>query len=86
MTTMTQARANELFRLGNDAGDGYAPYTDVPGDDTIDAAIEAAAADGWEVELRGETTSDVTVLRNGDGERMAIGDVNGPWAVPISDV
>ena len=83
---ITQTDANKLFRQGNDAGMGYAPYADVPGDDTIEAAVAAAEADGWELVLASRSTSDVTVLRNGDGELMAIGDANGPWAVIISDI
>jgi hypothetical protein len=89
---MTQEEARKLYALGNNSGHGYAPYTDVPmqpGDESIAAAIEAAQADGWEIEIERETSEDVAVLRNGDGEMMAIGgeaDGSGAWAVIISDV
>lgn len=46
-TTMSRAEADDLWHRGNNAGHGYAPYTDVPGDDTIDEAVAAAERDGW---------------------------------------
>ena len=88
MATITMSEARAMYTAGNNAGRGYAPYADVPGDDTVAAAVTAAEADGWDVELRAQSTDDVTVLRNADGERMAIGgDARGrnAWAVIISD-
>lgn len=87
--TISQTEARALYIRGNNAGRGYAPYTDVPGPDTIEAAVEAAKADGWETVLARETSDDVAVLRNGDGEMMAIGGDAmgcGAWAVIISDL
>ncbi len=76
------------YRAGNDAGSGYAPYRDEPGDDTIDEAIACAERDGWELVLPRSTSDEVAVLRNGDGEWMAIGgdamDRNA-WAVDITN-
>lgn len=79
---ITQAQANEYFRRGNDMGCGYAPGSAT----TVDEAIDELGSDGWEVLFRGATSSDVTVLRNADNETIAIGDVNGPWAVVVSDL
>ena len=87
-TAITMTRAVEAYRAGNNAGRGYAPYTDEPGEDTIEAAVEAAQRmDGWEVVLDRRTSDDVVVLRNADGELMAIGgdaQGRGAWAVDIS--
>jgi len=61
----------------------------VAGEDTIEAAVEAATKDGWSLVLERSTSDDVAVLENGDGEMMAIGgDAHGrgAWAVVISDV
>lgn len=83
---MKQALA--AYRRGNDAGLGYAPYTNEPGDGTTAAAVKAARVDGWEVVLAPVNTSEVVVLRNADGELMAIGGdgVGGSvWAVDITD-
>lgn len=82
MSNITQTEARRLYLAGNSTG--YAPYTDVPGADTVDAAVEAAEADGWEIVLRGQSSDEVTVLENDEGDVMAIGDSNGPWAVIIS--
>ena len=86
---MNQSKANELYTRGNNAGLGYAPYTDTAADDTVDAAVEEAKADGWEVVHGAGNTSDVVVLRNGDGEFLGIGgdgSGNGAWAVVLSDL
>lgn len=86
---MNQNTANELYTKGNNAGQGYAPYTDTAADESVNAAVEAAEVDGWEVVLRADTTSDVVVLRNGDGEYLGIGgdgSGNGAWAVVLSDL
>ena len=88
MSAITQAEANAAYRAGNDRGEGYAPYADVPGDDSVADAVAAAGADGWEVELRPDNTSDVVVLRNADGDLLAIGGDavgHGAWAVIIHD-
>lgn len=87
MKTITMAAAVAAFRAGNNAGNGYAPYADVPGDDTAESAVAAAQADGGEVILRAETSDDVTVLRMADGALLAIGAMangRGAWAVPVS--
>lgn len=79
---ISQDQANTFFRRGNDMGRGYAPEYGA----TVAAAVEGAAADGWEVVLSSRSTSDVTVLRNEDNELLAIGDVNGAWAVVLTDL
>lgn len=87
--TIDMTTARRLWRAGNNAGCGYAPYTDEAGDDTIDAAIEAAEKDGWSVVLPRNTSDDVAVLIDGDGAMMAIGGDamgRGAWAVIISEV
>jgi hypothetical protein len=87
MATITMARAVEAYRAGNNRGEGYAPYTDEAGDDTIDEAIACAERDGWSLLLERCLSDDVAVLRNGDGELMAIGGDamgRGAWAVPLS--
>jgi hypothetical protein len=38
---MTRREAEVAWKRGNDNGEGYPPYTDVPGDDTIDSAVAA---------------------------------------------
>lgn len=82
---ITKANAKKLWILGNNDGRGFAPYTDVPGADTVDAAVAAAIEDGWTVEYSAETGDDLTVLRNEDGEWLAIGNAHGPWAIEISE-
>jgi hypothetical protein len=85
---MNQSKANELYTRGNNAGLGYAPYTDTATDDTVAAAVEAAKADGWHVVHSAGNTSDVVVLSNEDGEFMGIGgdgSGNGAWAVMLDD-
>ncbi len=86
--TISQTEANNLYTRGNNAGLGYAPYADVAGPDTVSAAVAAAEADGWEIVLNPDNTSDVVVLTNGDGELLGIGGDgagNGAWAVVLSD-
>jgi len=83
----TMAQAVAAYRAGNDAGAGYAPYRDEPGEDTVNNAVEAAERDGWELVLSRRTSDDVALLRNADGEWMAIGgDGMGrnAWAVDVS--
>lgn len=85
---ISQSAARTLYRAGNSAGHGYAPHSDVPGKDTIDAAVDAVCADGWEVIHPHRNFEDVAVLRNGNDEWMAIGGDargNGAWAVMITD-
>ena len=84
---VTMADALAAWRTGNDSGRGYAPYTDEAGEDTIDEAVACAERDGWTLVLDRNTSDDVAVLRNGDGELMAIGgDAHGrgAWAVIIA--
>jgi hypothetical protein len=79
--SITGEEASRLWSAGNNDGRGYAPYTDVPGADTIAAAVAAAEADGGEVIL---TPDDgITVLLMSDGGLMGIGDSSGPWAVDL---
>ena len=85
VTDITMPAALKLFSQGDDNGRGYAPYTDVPGSDTVEDAVAAAVADGWEVVLSPSTTSEITVLRDADGALMGIADKHGPWAVVLSD-
>ena len=88
-TEMSRAEALDLWRLGNNSGAGYAPYTDVPGEDTIEAAVAAAEQDGWELVHDRRTSDEVAVLRNADGEWIGIGgDAMGrqAWAVILTDV
>ncbi len=85
---MKDSEALRLYRAGNDAGAGYSPYTDVAGDDTIDSAVIAAEADGWERVLDRTTSDAVVVLRDADGDLLAIGGGamgRGAWAVVISE-
>lgn len=56
------------FRAGNDAGNGFA--WEMPR-----AASQILAA---------ETDTEVSVYRLADGSEVAVGDVNGPWAVIIT--
>ncbi len=86
-TTITMTEALRLYRIGNNTGCGYSPYTDEASDDTIDSAVEAASRDGWELVLDRTNSDEVAVLRNGDGEMMAIGGDavgHGAWAVMIA--
>lgn len=88
-TTISMADARKLYREGNDAGLGYAPYTDEAGDDTIDSAIRCAEEDGWTVLHERTNSEEVAVLTNEDGEVMAIGGDamdSGAWAVILSDL
>jgi hypothetical protein len=82
---ISMADAVKAFNEGNNAARGYAPYTDVPGPDTVEAAVEAAQADGWTVVFRATSDDEVTVLEDDDGVLLAIGNANGPWAVIISE-
>jgi hypothetical protein len=88
MGTLTQDQAGRLYRRGNDAGRGYAPYADVAGEDTVSAAVEAAEHDGWTLVHPRYDSSQVAVLSSADGEVMAIGGDamgRGAWAVMVSD-
>lgn len=81
--------AETLYRLGNDKGDGYAPYQDDAEDETIEAAIKAAEEDGWKLILERENDRTVALLENEDLELLAIGGDamgDGAWAVCITDV
>ena len=83
---ITMAEAVTAYRDGNNRGAGYAPYTDEPGDDTIEEAVACAERDGWTLVLDRTNSETVAVLRNGDGELMAIGgDASGrrAWAVDL---
>jgi hypothetical protein len=85
---ITMRAAKRLYSYGNERGCGYAPYTDVPGPDTIDAAVMAAEADGWTLVLQRHTSDEIAVLANPDGELLGIGGDamgRGAWAVPLSD-
>jgi hypothetical protein len=87
MATITMVQAVEAYRAANNRGEGYAPYTDEAGEDTIDEAIACAERDGWSLLLERHTSDDVAVLRNGDGEHMAIGGDamgRGAWAVSLA--
>ena len=84
--SVTMADAVRLYRIGNNAAVGYAPYTDEPGADAIDAAVEAVGAEGWEVVLPRRNSDEVVVLRDGGGALLAIGgDAMGrnAWAVDL---
>lgn len=86
MTRITRTEARRLFSAGNNLGLGYAPYTDEVADDSIDAAIGAAEADGWTLVHSRDTDDQVAVLENGDGDLLAIGgDAMGrnAWAIPL---
>lgn len=85
----TMAQALRLYRAGNDAGLGYAPYADEACDDSIDEAVACAEADGWTVVLHRETSEAVLVSDGPGGGTMAIGGDAfgmGAWAVIISEV
>lgn len=86
--TMTMKQAVEAYNIGNNNGEGYAPYTDVVTDDSIDQAVAAAEQDGW-VEVLGRETSDDVVLLRSDHDEMLMaigGDAQGrnAWAVMVS--
>ena len=84
MTHAEISKFGDIWTRENNAGHGYAPYTDVAGDDTVDAAVEAAEADGWD--LVGEEPGSIKILRNGDGEYMGIGgdgSGKGAWACDL---
>lgn len=88
MGTISMRDAKRLYAYGNDHGCGYAPYRDVPGSDTIEAAVSAAEADGWTLLLSRHTSDDIAVLSNADGALLGIGgdaQGNGAWAVALSD-
>jgi hypothetical protein len=71
----------------NNQGMGYAPYTDVAVDDTVDNAIDAAVADGWELFANRMNSDEVAIMVNGDEDILAIGgDAHGrcAWAVDIT--
>jgi hypothetical protein len=84
--TITMAQAVTAYQIGNNGGVGYAPYTDTPGDDTIDEAVNCFETDGWKLVLTRSTSEEVAVLRSIDGELIAIGGDGvgrSAWAVPI---
>lgn len=86
MADVTMSAALSAWRHGNDAGSGYAPYTDEAGDDTIDEAVRCATRDGWTVVLDRTSSDTIVVLRNDDGEWMGIGGDAmgcGAWAVDL---
>lgn len=86
--TISMRDAKRLYSYGNDHGCGYAPYADVAGDDTIDAAVAAAVADGWVLVYDWRESDEIAVLENEDGELLGIGGEamgHGAWAVPLSD-
>ena len=83
-TFITMAVAVAAYRDGNNRGAGYAPYTDEPEEDSIEEAVACAERDGWTLVLDRTNSDTVTVLRNGDGELLAIGGdamvgAHGPW-------
>lgn len=84
--TITMAEAVEAYRAGNNRGDGYAPFEGEAADDSIDAAIDAAKADGWSLVHDRNTSDDVAVLRSGDDWMAIGGDAmgHGAWAVDIT--
>lgn len=84
-STITQTEAHDRFTRRNSQGLGYAPYADVPGTRDVSDAVEAAESDGWRVIHERTNDTEVVVLENDDGELLAIGDANGPWAVDISE-
>ena len=87
MTALTMALAVAAYRAGNNAGSGYAPYRDEAGEDTIAEAVACAERDGWTLVLDRISSETVAVMRNGDGELMAIGGDamgRGAWAVDIT--
>ena len=81
MKNLNHATLRALYIARNNAGVGYSPYEVQRAADTVDAVIDAAREDGWEVSHRATSTSDITILECFDGEIMGIGDSNGPWAV-----
>jgi hypothetical protein len=86
--SITMRDAKRLYNYGNDHGAGYAPYTDVAGPDTIEAAVDAAVADGWTVILERYGSDQIVVLQDADGALLGIGGDamgRGAWAVPLSD-
>lgn len=83
---IAQSLAHDAYTAGNDRGEGYAPYTDEAGDDTIDSAVACFVADGWTLVLERNNSGEVAVVQSGDGELVAIGGDGmgkGAWAVSI---
>lgn len=86
--TITMRDAKRLYTYGNDHGCGYAPDTDVAGDDTIDAAVAAAVAEGWTVMHERRHSDEIAVLVDADGYLLGIGGDaagRGAWAIALSD-
>lgn len=75
--TITAETAARAYRAANDAGNGYAPYAA----DTVEAAVDAAMDDGYEVVLR--CGDGLVVVADADGRMICIGDVHGAWACDI---
>lgn len=78
--------AVEQWQRGNNTGIGYAPYTDVPGDDTIECAVSTAIEDGAELVLARTNSEEIAVLRMDDGGLVGIGGDamgRGAWAVDL---
>jgi hypothetical protein len=87
-TTISMRDAKRLYNYGNHHGSGYSPYTDVAGDDTIEAAVAAAKAVGWTEVLARHNSDEIAVLVDGDGALLGIGaeaNGHGAWAVALSD-
>lgn len=88
MNASTVRLCNALWTAGNSEGRGFAPYTDVPGPDTVDAAVEAFIADGWTLEHARNLSDEIAILSNSDGEYVGVGgdaQGNGAWAVNIAE-
>lgn len=78
---ISMSTARDMYRAGNNAGRGYPPDQD-----TIDAAVEALVKEGGTLILDRNTSDDVAVIENSDGELIAIGgDAAGRnvWCVQI---
>ncbi len=80
--------AVRLYRQGNNAGRGWAPYQGAEGIDCIESVLAAAERDCGVIIHRRLTSDDVAVVSSIDGELIAYGaDSCGlnVWAVDITD-
>jgi len=87
-STISYSDASRLYTIGNNAGQGFAPFDGEVQDEMVSSAIAAAEEDGWRCIYQYCASTGIAVLKR-DEKLMGIGgDGNGglAWAVMISDV
>lgn len=77
---LTRRNARDLWRAGNEAGDGFAPDVAVTGEQP---GINELSAEFGTLVLRADTNMDVAVY-NDDDRLVLVGDSHGPWCVRVS--